>query len=123
MKTIRIMAAVLFALLAGSPAFAASRVWISEFGVLTATGSGGVPAQVAPLPSVTNQATLDISVSAQTSAAFKSGTYYIRVLCEVQCAVRGDGSTATTSDTLIPALLPEFFGVQTGKTISVIASP
>lgn len=104
------------------PANAASRVWISEFGVLTATNSGGVPAQIAALPSLTNQPTLDISGGVQSSVAFGSATRYIRVLCEVQCAVKA-GGTATTSDTLVPALLPEYFGVQPGATISVIAAP
>jgi len=58
----------------------------------------------------------------QSSAAFGGGTRYIRILCEVQCAVKG-GSGATTSDMLIPALLPEYVGVQPGATISVIAAP
>jgi len=107
--------------LSTAPSFAASRVWISEFGVLTAT-NGATTAQVAPLPSLTNQSTLDISGGVQSSAAFGGGTRYIRIICEVQCAVKG-GSGATTSDMLIPALLPEYVGVQPGATISVIAAP
>jgi hypothetical protein len=41
----------------------------------------------------------------------------------VQCAIRGDGTAATTSATLLPALSPEYFGVQAGATVSVIAAP
>lgn len=115
------LAAMLFALSA-IPANAASRVWISEYGVLTATNSGGVPAQAAALPALVMQSTLDISGGVQSSAAFGSQTRYIRVICEVQCAVSGSG-TATTSNVLLPALSPEYFGVQAGATISVIAAP
>jgi hypothetical protein len=117
----KLLAAALFALSFTTGAQAASRVWISEFGLLTPT-NGATTAQVAPLPSLTNQSTLDISGGVQSSAAFGSATRYIRILCEVQCAVKG-GSGATTSDMLIPALLPEYLGVQPGATISVIAAP
>jgi hypothetical protein len=119
---LRILAALCFALLFTTGAEAASRVWISEFGVLTATASGGTPGQMAALPSLRNQSTLDITSGAQTSAAFGSDTKYIRILCEVQCAVKV-GGTATTSDTPLPALSPEYFGVQSGATLSVIANP
>jgi hypothetical protein len=122
MKYRAIGAALLLALLPAQ-AFAASRVWISEYGVLTATNSGGVPGQIAPLPSLVIQSTLDISSTVQTSAAFGSQTRYVRIVCEVQCAVRGDGSNATTSSVLLPALLPEYFGVAPGATVSVIAAP
>jgi hypothetical protein len=121
---LRIIAAALFALLSITSAEAASRVWISEYGVLTATNSGGVPAQAAALPALAFQSTLDLSGgTAQTSAAFNGQTRYIRIVCEVQCAVRGDGSAATTSAILLPALSVEYFGVQPLSTISVIAAP
>ncbi|HEY1215143.1 MAG TPA: hypothetical protein VGE93_16050 [Bryobacteraceae bacterium] len=93
---LRIIAAALFALLSITSAEAASRVWISEFGAMTATASGGSAGQMAPLPALALQSTLDLSGgTAQTSAAFGSQTRYIRVICEVQCAIRGDGSAAT----------------------------
>lgn len=111
-----IAAASLVALAA--PASAASRVWISEYSSLA-----GGNVQIVALPAVAIQSTLDISGGAQTSAAFSGATRYIRVVCEVQCAVRADGTTATTSSTLLPALSPEYFGVQRGMTISVIAAP
>jgi len=118
----KLLAAAVF-LLSATTAQAASRVWISEFTVLTATQSGGAAGQMAALPAKVLQSTLDISGGAQTSAAFNAETRFIRVVCEVQCAVRGDGSTATTSSILMPALSPEYFGVQPGATISVIAAP
>jgi hypothetical protein len=114
-----LLAAALFVLPA--TANAASRVWISEFGVLTATNSGSA-GQMAALPSLADQSTLDISGGVQTSAAFGSQTKYIRITCEVQCAVKV-GGTATTSSLPIGAMSPEYFGVQPGATISVIANP
>jgi len=115
-----ILAGALFALSA-TAADAASRVWISEYAVLTATASGG-SGQMAAIPSITTQSTLDISGGVQSSAAFNAQTKYIRIICEVQCAISGSG-TATTSSTLLPALSPEYFGVQPGATVSVIAAP
>jgi len=118
-----VLAAALF-VLSASPSLAASRVWISEFGAMTATSSGGSAGQMAPLPALVLQSTLDLTDgTAKTSAAFGGQTRYIRVVCEVQCAVRGDGTAATTSAILLPALGPEYFGVQPGATISVIAAP
>lgn len=112
-----------FVLLASNSADAASRCWISEFGVLAATNSGGVPAQIAALPSLVDQSTLDLSGgTAQTSAAFGGQTRFIRIVCEVQSAIRG-GATATASSMLLPALSPEYMGVQPGATVSVIAAP
>jgi hypothetical protein len=116
-----LLAAALFVLPA--TAQAASRVWVSEFTVLTATQSGGAAGQMAALPAKVIQSTLDISGGVQSSAAFNAETRFIRVICEVQCAIRGDGVTATTSSILLPALSPEYFGVQPGSTISVIAAP
>lgn len=116
----RFLAALILVLIA-TPSFAASRVWISEFGVLTVTNTS-TQAQIAALPSLTDQATLDISGGVQASAAFGSQTRYIRIVCEVQCAVRV-GGTATTSNMLLGALSPEYFGVQPGATISVIPAP
>ena len=119
---LRILATALFALFFATSAEAASRVWISEYAVLTATASGGSAGQMAAIPAITIQTPLDISGGVQSSAAFNAQTKYIRIVCEVQCAVNGSG-TATTSSTLLPALSPEYFGVQPGTTISVIAAP
>jgi hypothetical protein len=79
---------------------------------------------MAALPALVLQSTLDLSGgTAQTSAAFGENTRYIRIICEIQCAVRGDGSAATSSAILLPALSPEYFGVQPGATVSVITAP
>lgn len=115
-----LIAAALFAL-SVTAANAASRVWISEFGTLTLTVNGAV-GQIAPMPTLTDQTPLDISTGVKTSAAFTTNTKYIRVTCEVQCSVNGAG-TATTSSLPLGAMSSEYFGVQPGATISVIANP
>lgn len=97
-----------------------SRVWISEFSVLGVTSNGG--AQIASLPSLVDQSTLDISGGVQSSAAFNAATRYIRVFSEVQCAVKG-ASGATTASLPVAAFTPEYFGVQPGGIVSVIANP
>lgn len=102
-------------------AMAASRVWITEFAAAGST-LNSVPLQIATLPPLSDQTPLDISGGVQSSAAFNAQTRYIRVICEVQCAVKGS-SGATTSNMLMPSLLPEYFGVQPGAIISVIAAP
>lgn len=117
----KLLAAALF-LLSATSAQAASRVWISEFGTLGATNSGGVPAQIAALPSLADQSVLDISGGVQTSATFTSQTRYIQIMCEAQCAIKA-GGTATTSSLTLPAGLPFNFGVQPSTTISVILNP
>jgi hypothetical protein len=111
-------AALLF-LLATDPAFAAaSRVWITEFSVARVEAA----APFASLPSAVKQTPLDITSSAKSSAPFSPQTRYIRVVCEVQCAISATG-TATINDIMLPALRPEYFGVLPGKTLSVIAAP
>ena len=99
----------------------AQRVWITEFASL-ASAEGAGTLQVARLPAVTRQL-LDVTSGVQTSAAFNLSTNFIRVICEVQCAVRGDGVAATANDLLIPAFGAEYFGITPGSTISVIAAP
>lgn len=105
----RVTLASILCLLA-SDAFAASRVWISEFSTLASTNSGGSPAPAAALPSLTDQAPLDISVSVQTSQTFTAQTRLIQITCEVQCAIKA-GGTATTSSLMLPAGIPVTYGV------------
>jgi hypothetical protein len=117
MKRFILMAGVIFW---SSSAMAAQRVWITEFSSLAFASGGGM--QAARLPAVTRQ-NLDTTGGVQTSATFNQSTNFIRVICEVQCAVRGDGVAATANDLLIPAFGAEYFGITPGSTISVIAAP
>lgn len=121
MKTTRFLAAALLCLIA-TPSFAAQRVWISEFAVLGATASGGVPAQIAALPTIVDQPVLDTTSGVVTSAAFNAQTKYIRVCVEAQSALKV-GGTATTASMPLGAGQCEYFGVQPAATLSVIANP
>ena len=103
-----------------SSAAATQRVWITEFASVGSAGGGSI--QIAKFPAVAKQQ-VDTTAGVQTSAAFNASTKFIRVICEVQCAVRADGTAATATDLLIPAFTAEYFGVLPGTTISVIAAP
>lgn len=119
----RLLAAALVLIGLSSPAFAVTRVWISEFSSIPISNNGGPVNQVGQLPAVANQQ-LDISGGVQSSAALNTATRFVRIVCELQCAAKV-GGTAATTDTLIPALKPEYFGVPPGAavTISVILAP
>ena len=95
----------------------ASRVWISEFAAVRQQAA----APFAQLPAVASQM-IDVSAGAASSAAFQKTTRYIRVTCEVQCAIK-IRSLATPADLIMPALRPEYFGVAPGDTLSVILAP
>jgi hypothetical protein len=96
----------------------ASRVSIAEFAVLG--GPGGT--QIATLPPLRTQADLDLSTGVKSSAAIGSDTKYVRIVAEVRAAVK-IGGTAVTTDMPLMANIPEYFGVQPGAVISVIAAP
>lgn len=115
----KIIALACFALL-GQPASAA-KLYISEYSSLTIASA--IPAQVGFEPDVTDQA-VDYSGGVAASSAFNNATAYIRVLCDTQCSVKfGATPIATTSSKLLPALIPEYFGVVPGQKISVISNP
>ena len=121
------LAALCFALLV-NPAFAANKAFISEYAVMAATASGGVPAQIAAEPTLTDQPPVDFSGGATSSAAFGSQTKYIRIMCDTRCAIMfrpacTGGSAATTSSKPLAADAPEYFGIQPGDCVSVVAIP
>ena len=120
MRRIIYMSTVATLMFVSSAAAATQRVWITEFAGVGAAGGGAI--QIAKLPAVAKQQ-VDTTGGVQTSAAFNASTRFIRVICEVQCAVRGDGTAATATDLLIPAYTAEYFGVVAGGTLSVIAAP
>jgi uncharacterized NAD-dependent epimerase/dehydratase family protein len=119
MNMTRYVAAALLCLVA-TPSVAAQRVWISEFAVL-GTAQNGAP-QIANLPSVADQTVIDTASGVVTSSPFNPRTQYIRVCVEAQSALKA-GGTATTASMPLFAGQCEYFGVQPGATISVIANP
>jgi hypothetical protein len=113
----RILAALLFVLLP-TQVFAAN-AYITEFSVL-GTANNGAP-QVATLPPVAHQK-VDFSGGATNAAAFNAQTKYIRIHCDAACSIRV-GATATTTYMRIPLDGIEYFGVQGGDVLSIIANP
>lgn len=96
-----------------------SRVWIAEFIVTR-------PAAAAPfaqLPAIVHQSPINIADGlSHRSATFSDKTRYVRIVCEVQCAISGTAS-ATGSAIVLPPARPEYFGVVSSGLISVIANP
>lgn len=117
MKIIRFLAALCLVLVAW-PAWAAN-IYITEFAVL-GTAQSGVP-QIAALPPLAHQK-VDFSGGATNAAAVGAATKYIRIHCDAACSIRV-GGTADVTYMRIPLDGVEYFGVQPGAVISVIANP
>jgi hypothetical protein len=112
--------AAAFALLGLSPTFAAS-AYISEYTSLGQTSSGVASAQIATLPPNVDQK-VTFTGTPGSSAAFASNTKFIRVICDAACSINATG-TATTSNARLPTDAVEYFAVQPGMILSVIANP
>ena len=113
----------LLALLFSSQALAytaGSRVWITEY----ATGRAEAAAPFANLPALVHQPPIDLSSGgSKRSQNFNKATRFVRVVCEVPCAVQA-GVDASSSAIVLPAMRPEYFGVTGGITLmSVMAVP
>lgn len=123
MKMIRLLGAALLCLFS-SNAFAASKLFVSEYSTLATTNSGGSQAQIGSEPNVADQV-VDFSGGAAASAAFNANTRFVRLQCDTRCAIRVTtaGTAATTSNKPLAADSPEYFGVLPGDKVSVIASP
>lgn len=115
----KLILAGFLALLAG-PALAAS-AYISEYTSLGQTSSGVATAQIATLPPMADQK-VTFTGTPGSSAAFNSKTRFIRITCDAACSINL-GGTATTSNARIPADVIEYFAVQPGAVLSVIANP
>jgi hypothetical protein len=116
MKITRIAAALCFALIATQAE--ASNCYVREY-----QGLGGAQIPIAQEPG-TDQAPMAISGSAASSAAFATTTHLVRLTCGANASfVFGTSPTATTSNSPIGALLPEYFGVSPGEFVSVISNP
>jgi len=118
----KFLAAAAFVLVA-SPAFAASKMYISEYSNVGI--SNGTVAQVASEPAVTDQTPVDYSGGVASSATFNSSTNLVRVLCTSTCSIKfvKSGNAATTNKPLA-AGAPEYFTVPPNQSylISVIAN-
>ena len=94
-------------------------LYISEYAVLASAQSGS--AQVAAEPSLAVQK-VDFSGGVAPSAAFNAQTKFIRLHTDATCSIRFGGSAATTSYPRMSAGQTEYFGVQPGSKLSVIAN-
>lgn len=120
MRKALIAAAVICAL--GTPALAANSCSVKEYNTLgTARGQ---PTQIALEPAIADTA---VSFSSgHSELTLQGNTSFVRVVCDTQAAyLIGTAPTATTSNSFIPAGLPEYFGVPPGKSmiISLVARP
>lgn len=94
-----------------------SKLYISEHATLAQNGT----AQVVIEPALAVQV-VDFSGGVASSAAFNAQTNIVRVHADATCSVRFDGSAATTSYPRMSAGQTEYFGVQPGSKLSVIAN-
>ncbi len=104
-----------------------SLLHISEYNAILRTNVGEDPvsgdgiAQAVKEPSIATQ-TITFS-TVELSAAFNDSTRIIRVVSDAQCYIKiGPNPTAVTADSmLMPAFGVEYFGVNPGDKLSVIA--
>lgn len=115
MKLTRLLGALCFALCA-TEAHAAN-CYIREYKAL-----GGTQIPIAQEPGV-DQSPISLAGGAVSSAAFATTTHMIRLICGTSASVLfGASPTATTSNSPVPALLPEYFGVAPGQVVSIISN-
>lgn len=93
---------------------------IVEFGYLGSAGNGAP--QIAAMPPI---ATQNVEIGSEADSTALSGqTKFVRLAAGAACCIRiGSGNpAATTSDLPMAAGAVEYFGVQPGHLISVIAA-
>jgi hypothetical protein len=95
------------------------RAWITEF----TTSRIEAAANIATLPSLHKQPAVDLRDGlVKYFQATNPTTRYVRIMCEVQCAISSTGP-ASVDDIVLPLLHPEYFLVSGVQTISVILAP
>jgi hypothetical protein len=101
----------------------ASKLWIREFNRLGTQKQGDDP-QVAQEPGV-DQSVLDFSGGAVSSAATRTDTRFVRLVCDASCSysVTTSAATATTTNALLPAGVVEIIGITGGAFINVRSNP
>jgi hypothetical protein len=96
-------------------------VYLSEYAVQCRDESGAL-VPVGNEPALAVQA-LTLGGESSQSQAFSAKTRFVRVLAEADCSVAfGANPTATTAKAKIPANVPEYFGVQPGQKMALIAN-
>lgn len=101
-------------------------LYVTEYESLKPTHEAGA-AQVALEPCVVDQTPVAIGGSSAQSLGFGKTTKFIRLNCDTTCSVNigpatAGGPTATTNNRRLPANSTEYFGVQPGYMVAVIAN-
>lgn len=99
-------------------------LYITEFDSLVTPGEGG-NAQVARLPAIAVQTPVVIGAGSLLSAAFNLKTKFIRVHTDAICSIAYDGTatpTATVNSMRMSSESTEYFGVNGGAKLAVIAN-
>jgi hypothetical protein len=122
MRKICVVAALGAVFLWVSPASAA-KCYVKEYASSGNTRSN-LPLQIASEPGIVDQTAVDFTSGHAESVAFSAQTTYIRLWCDAQASyIVGKTPLATNAMSPIGASTPEYFGVQPGDKISVVANP
>jgi hypothetical protein len=109
-------------LLALASSAEASKLYIREYKTISSLGP--IVAQIAPEPGV-DQAPVDFTSGAASSAPFATTTHVVRVWCDVSCSILFGPSpqTATNANAPLGAGAAEYFAVSPGQLVSVHSFP
>ena len=95
-------------------------LYITEFAG-AAPDANGLAMQAVKLPPLA-QVFVPIAGASAQSPAIVTGTKIVRVACDVACHIAyGTNPVATTSSLYLPVNAVEYFGVEAGGKIAVIA--
>lgn len=89
---------------------------VTQLSSLIGTGNSSIP-----VPAISGATSEDVAFGNQ-STAFAEDTRFLLLVADEACRVKvGANPTATSTDTLLPANVPFYFGVNRGEKISAIA--
>lgn len=99
-----------------------ARVYISEYSIAQ-RDEKGIALPIAQEPALVEQTPVSISGASLQSAAFNSQTKYVRLHGDgVFSFVFGSNPTATTDSKRVAAGISEYYGVNPGDKVAIIAN-
>lgn len=121
LRKIGFLAVVMAAFFVASPANA-SKCYVKEYRASGTSATGVI--EVAAEPAIVDQTAVDFTAGHAESAAFNAQTRYVRIWCDAQASFKIDFSPiATNAMSPLAASAPEYFSVQPGMKLSVVANP